>query len=235
MTALSPAMTSTPEPPVTASVETPLEPHAHSDPRHPQLAESRIFRRFAIGGLGPIAMLMVVLAAGLPRLTTEQAESSSVIAMGSAQDIPAQSDARLSVEPIPLHEEITETTGSGPDGENATHLTAASTPGRPTVIRAILCAELDDWRCDPADRPVPAGPLFFYTQVTSTSAITVEHRWYRDNVLNHSVELRVQASPTIGYRSYSRNIMNSDSAGSWRVELRTEDGVLLHEERFSVQ
>ena len=233
--ASSPALMPTPEPPVTASVETPREPHVHSDPRHPQLAESRIFRRFAIGGLGPIAMLMVVLAAGLPRLTTEQAESSSVIAMGSAQDIPAQSDARLSVEPIPLHEEITETTGSGPDGENATHLTAASTPGRPTVVRAILCAELDDWRCDPADRPVPAGPLFFYTQVTSTSAITVEHRWYRDNVLNHSVELRVQASPTIGYRSYSRNIMNSDSAGSWRVELRTEDGVLLHEERFSVQ
>ena len=234
--ASSPALMPTPEPQVTASAETPREPHVHSEPRHLQLAESRLFRRFAIGALGPIAMLMVVLAAGLPRLnTTEQAESSPVIAIGSARDIPAQSDARLSVEPIPLHEEITETTGSGPDGENATQLTAASPPGRPTVVRAILCAALDDWRCDPADRPVPEGPLFFYTQVTSTSAITVEHRWYRDNRLNHSVDLPVQASPTIGYRSYSRNTMNSDSAGSWRVELRTEDGVLLHEERFSVQ
>ena len=52
-------------------------------------------------------MLMVVLAVGLPRLnTTGQAESSPVIATESARNIPAQSDARLSVEPIPLHEEI---------------------------------------------------------------------------------------------------------------------------------
>ncbi len=157
-------------------------------------------------------MLMVVLAVGLPRLnTTGPAESSPVIATESARNIPAQSDTRLFVEPT------------------------ASTPGRPTVVRATLCAELDEWRCDPADRPVPAGPLFFYTQVKSTSAITVQHRWYRDNRLNHSVDLPVQASPIIGYRSFSRNTMNSDNAGSWRVELRTEDGVLLHEERFSVQ
>ena len=29
--------------------------------------------------------------------------------------------------------------------------------------------------------------------------------------------------------------MKSDSLGDWKVELRSEDGVLLHEERFTVR
>jgi hypothetical protein len=29
--------------------------------------------------------------------------------------------------------------------------------------------------------------------------------------------------------------MTSDSAGSWRVEVRSEDGALLHVERFTVR
>jgi hypothetical protein len=103
------------------------------------------------------------------------------------------------------------------------------------VVKARLCAELDDFACDPPDRPVPPGPLFFYTQVTSTSATTIEHRWYRDNHLDQSIQLRVQASPRVGYRTFSRNMMTAESAGNWRVELRAEDGALLHEERFSVR
>jgi Protein of unknown function (DUF2914) len=103
------------------------------------------------------------------------------------------------------------------------------------VVRARLCAELDEWRCDPPDRPVPPGPLFFYTQVKSVSPTTIQHRWYRDNRLHQSVDLRVQASPSLGFRTYSRNVMNGDSAGSWRVELRSEAGALLHEERFTVR
>jgi Protein of unknown function (DUF2914) len=112
---------------------------------------------------------------------------------------------------------------------------AASTHSRPEVVRARLCAELDEWRCDPPDRPVPAGPLFFYTQVKSVSPTTIQHRWYRDNRLHQSVDLRVQPSPSLGFRTYSRNVMNGDSAGSWRVELRSEAGALLHEERFTVR
>jgi hypothetical protein len=30
-------------------------------------------------------------------------------------------------------------------------------------------------------------------------------------------------------------MMTGDSGGDWRVELRTGDGALLHEERFSVR
>jgi hypothetical protein len=47
-----------------------------------------------------------------------------------------------------------------------------------------------------------------------------------------SVDLSILANPGDGYRTFSRNTVGS---GEWRVELRTRDGVLLHEERFTVQ
>jgi hypothetical protein len=106
---------------------------------------------------------------------------------------------------------------------------------RPVVVRASLCGDLDDWACDPADDPAPSGPLFFYTQIKSPTATTVQHRWYQDGRLLQTVELRVQPNRSAGYRTFSRNVMKSESAGNWRVELRSEDGALLHQERFTVR
>ena len=67
------------------------------------------------------------------------------------------------------------------------------------------------------------------------AATTIQHRWYQDDRLRQAVELRVEANRTAGYRTYSRNLMKSESAGDWRVEVRSEDGSLLHEERFAVR
>ena len=106
-----------------------------------------------------------------------------------------------------------------------------------TMAEAQLCRRLStsDWRCDPVSSPVNRGSLFFYTRVRASSNTTVEHRWYRDDRLRKSVELRIQASPGSGYRTYSRHTLNAENAGNWRVELRTQDGFLLHEERFVVR
>jgi len=112
--------------------------------------------------------------------------------------------------------------------------TEPTTARLPTVVRAQLCAAIEDWHCDPPDRPIPGGQLFFYTQVKSVSGTTVQHRWYQGDRLQHVVDLRVEASPT-GYRSFSRYTMTGANAGNWKVELRTGDGVLLQEERFSVK
>jgi hypothetical protein len=76
--------------------------------------------------------------------------------------------------------------------------------------------------------------LYFYTRITATNITTVQHRWYQDNRLLQTVELQVQPNAA-GYRTYSRNIMKSESAGHWRVEVRSDDGALLHEERFTVR
>lgn len=207
-----------------------------AESRDLQLVQRRSFGPLAIGTLGAGAVLIVFLATARPWLSsTERPESSAEIAIAPTQQAPAPPHTPLFPEPIPLPTVTTKIIESGPDGVRMGQIAAASTPERPTVVKARLCAELDEWLCDPADRPVPPGPLFFYTQVTSGSATTVTHRWYRGNRLYQSVEFRVQASPSVGYRTSSRHTMNSESAGSWRVELRAEDGTLLHEERFSVR
>ena len=199
---------------------------ADPEPEDSDIASKRLFRRFAVGGLGPIAMLMVVLAAGLPRLTSPpEAAPLPAIAIESRRD-PVPPDTAPLPAPAPVE-------APPAAAENST--TSADGGARPVVVRASLCGDLDDWLCDPADRPVPTGPLFFYTQIKSTSATTVQHRWYQDDRLHQTVKLRVQANRAGGYRTYSQNLMKSESAGNWRVELRSEDGALLHEERFTVR
>jgi hypothetical protein len=105
------------------------------------------------------------------------------------------------------------------------------------IAEAHLCRRLStrDWRCDQVSSPVKPGLLFFYTRVNASNNTTVEHRWYRDDRLSQSVELRIQASPGSGYRTYSRRTVSAENAGNWRVEVRTKDGSLLHEERFVVR
>ena len=97
------------------------------------------------------------------------------------------------------------------------------------------CTALRTWRCDAADSEVPPGRVFFYTQVKSDTATTIEHRWYQGDRLRQAVQLRIQANPGVGYRTYSRNTISSERAGDWRVELRSADGAVLHEERFTVR
>lgn len=214
--------------------ESPAHPASHDVQ---PVVRSRSIRPLAIGALGPVAMLIVIVAAVRPWLnsSTGQAQTPPAIVTDTPPEIPARVQPPSTVASVNLPEEVTRTTPRRADATSASRITEASTPIRLTVVKARLCAELDDFACDPPDRPVPPGPLFFYTQVQSTVATTVEHRWYRDNHLDQSIQLRVQASPTVGYRTFSRNDMTSESRGDWRVELRTEGGVLLHEERFSVR
>jgi hypothetical protein len=105
----------------------------------------------------------------------------------------------------------------------------------PTVATAQLCTALRAWRCEPADREVPPGPMFFYTQVKSVTDTTIEHRWYQGGRLHQAVQLRIQANPGAGYRTYSRSTISNQRVGGWRVELRSAEGVVLHEVRFTVR
>jgi hypothetical protein len=101
------------------------------------------------------------------------------------------------------------------------------------VVAAQLCTALANWQCQKADSEVPPGPMFFFTQVKSDTATTIEHRWYQGDRLHRAVPLRIQANPGAGYRTYSRTTVSD--AGDWRVELRSGDGTVLHEERFTVR
>ena len=188
-------------------------------------------------------MLMVILAAGLPRLgAPELAVPSREVAIDPPRTItpppitPPSEPSPVDASPAPEKPKTTNAaTKSSRAADEATTSDITPAPARPVVVRAGLCGELDDWSCDPADRPVPPGPLFFYTQIKSSTATTIQHRWYQDNHLRQAVDLRVEANRTAGYRTYSRNLMKSESAGDWRVEVRSQDGSLLHEERFAVR
>jgi hypothetical protein len=110
----------------------------------------------------------------------------------------------------------------------------------PIVVDVQLCKDgrtggpiAGGWRCDPASSPVAPGRLLFYTRLKSPAATTVEHRWYRGDRLRQSVDLAIRPNPGSGYRTYSRNTVWEP--GDWRVELRTRDGALLHQERFTVR
>jgi hypothetical protein len=105
----------------------------------------------------------------------------------------------------------------------------------PTVATAQLCTALRAWRCEAADGQVPPGLMFFYTQLKSATSTTIEHRWYQGDRMRLAVRLRIEANPGAGYRTYSRNTINSERAGDWRVELRSADGTMLHEEHFTVR
>jgi nucleoid-associated protein YgaU len=112
----------------------------------------------------------------------------------------------------------------------------APAPGAATVAITELCRTFSmdggSWRCDPAGNSVPPGRLVLYTRVKSTRDAVVVHRWYRGDTLRQSVRLAIQANPTEGYRTYSRQTVD---AGDWRVEVRSADGSLLHEQRFAVR
>jgi hypothetical protein len=211
-----------PEPEPAAATDAARQSAIDPDPEDPEVTSRKFFIRVALGALGPIAMLMVILAAGLPRLGAPELTPPSRDVAVNAPPITAPTQPMAPPQPA---------APSKPDAAPP----AATAPERPLVIRAGLCGELDAWSCDPADRPVPPGPLFFYTQIKSPSATTIQHRWYQDNHLRQAVDLRIEANQSAGYRTYSRYLMQIESGGNWRVEARSQDGVLLDEERFEVR
>ena len=175
------------EAPATAGVEPPrealaaflVEPASESPrPAAPQGVEAparrRSMRPLVIGAIGLAALLIAVLAATRPWGSTDGAAPSPAVAIDPPRESPAPDVERprvVSAPPRAPIEPIVEptATASAPVSEpavSASAITPASTsPARPTVAKAQLCATLDGWLCKPSDDPVGPGPLFFYTQV----------------------------------------------------------------------
>lgn len=109
--------------------------------------------------------------------------------------------------------------------------------GRIVLATAELCRAFSTsgsgpWRCESAGDSVPPGPIVLYTRVRSERDGSVIHRWYRGDTLQQSVSLTIRANWTAGYRTYSRQTVDS---GAWRVDVRTVGGELLFERRFTVR
>jgi len=194
-------------------------------------------RPLALGALGGVALLIVILMMTRPwGGRAEETKSTPATATAPARETSPPSPTPLPAEPTAERPPTAKPprTRSEVDAVGATPSTTRSA-ARPTVVTAQLCTALRAWRCESADSQVPPGPMFFYTQVKSSIATTIEHRWYQGDRLRQAVQLRIEANPGAGYRTYSRNTISSEPIGEWRVELRSADGAVLHEVRFTVR
>lgn len=112
---------------------------------------------------------------------------------------------------------------------------AAAPPAGLRIVIADVCASLSTngaWRCDPLGATAAPGRASFYTRIASPRPIRVQHRWYRGTALRQNVTLSVGASPSAGYRTFSRQTL---TPGAWRVELRAADGTVLHTAAFDIR
>jgi hypothetical protein len=203
------------------------------------IPRKRSLRPVAFGALSAIALLAVVLVMIRPWSSgVEETQSPPATAIAPAQETPAPRPTRPPGEPTPQRQPTAKSTQptrreaeAVSDGPTSPTTSAAI----PIVVTARLCTALSAWQCEAAESQVAPGPLFFYTQVKSAISTTIEHRWYQGDRLRQAVRLRIQANPDAGYRTYSRHAIGSERVGDWRVELRSADGAVLHEERFTVR
>ena len=204
------------------------------------IPRKRSLRPLALGALGGVALLIVILSMarpwGSPAEKTQSPPPATDVV--PARQTPAAEPTTPPAEPLPPPPHTAKPT-QPIRSEDAAIGARPSTPARPavmpTVATAQLCTALTNWRCTSADGQVSPGRMFFYTKVKSATATTIEHRWYQGERMHRAVQLRIEANPGDGYRTYSRTAIGSERAGDWRVELRSADGTVLHEERFTVR
>jgi hypothetical protein len=198
----------------------------------------RFVRPLALGALSGVALLIVILTVARPWGSPVEETSPPAAVIAPVPQTPAAGATTPPAERLAPPQQTgkpTQPSRSEDDAIGARQSTPARPAVIPTVATAQLCTALSAWRCEAADSEVPPGPMFFYTQVKSATTTTVEHRWYQGDRVRQVVRLRIEASPGAGYRTYSRNTISSERAGDWRVELRSLDGTVLHEERFRVR
>ena len=201
------------------------------------IPRKRSLRPFALGALGGVALLVILMMTRPRDSRTEETKSPPGTAIAPARETSTPSPTPPPAEPTagPQPTAKPQPTRSEADAVTARPNTLMRSATRPTVVTAELCTALRAWRCEAADSQVPPRPMFFYTQVKSATATTIEHRWYQGDRLRQAVQLRIEANPGAGYRTYSRTTVSSEPVDGWRVELRSRDGAVLHEVRFTVR
>ena len=199
--------------------------------------QKRSLRPVAVGALSGVVLLIVIVMTRPWGSGAETTTSPPATAIAPARQAPAPTPIPPPAESIAAPQPTAKPQPTRSDGDaiSTKPNTLTESAAMPTVVTAQLCIALQAWRCEAADSQVPPGAMFFYTQVKSATATTIEHRWYQGERLRQAVQLRIQANPGAGYRTYSRSTVTTEPGDEWRVELRSADGAVLHEVRFTVR
>ena len=216
-------------------VEVPLERHTHEESR--RVTPSIWSRPIAVAALMAGALVVALIATTIWRDDSGPADGPQELATTSSEPAavapkpvetpPATPPSPPIVKPTPV-----------PPAPVKSRATTAPPTTPPVVTSARLCRELStgsDWHCAPPSSPVDPGPVYFYSRVKSPTDTTVQHLWYHGTRLLRTAELRIRANAIEGYRTFSRTTVNSRGSADWRIELRSKDGAVLHEERFVVR
>jgi hypothetical protein len=184
-----------------------------------------------IGAAAMLVLGVIVMRRSNPPPASTAPPPSASPAVSTPTDSVTMSD-RAAAPPSTTRGESSVSTKQ-PARAGSARVAAQPTVGEAQVCRRFSPAGSPEWRCERAGSSVAPGSLVYYTRIKAAIATTVEHRWYHRDDLQQRVVLDVVANPTAGYRTYSRLAVTAP--GTWRVELRTESGTLLHEERFNVR
>lgn len=213
----------------------PTQRKSHDEPR--AVTPSAWSRPIAIAALAAGVLVVALIATATWRGTPVPADAPAEIATDRREPVPSTPEAVGPTPAAPPAVRVAQTPALSPPA--ATSRPIGTAPAKPPVVAAAqLCETLStggDWTCVPAGPHVSPGALFFYSRLKSPADTTVEHRWYHGSRLRRSVKLSIGANTTGGYRTYSRQTVDGRGGTDWRVELRSMDGTLLQEERFSVR
>jgi hypothetical protein len=184
-----------------------------------------------------MAVAAVVVAAIVAMVFARQRPEKSDTPQPVAQTRSESADPRAPLVPTPS----TPIPPAAPEPTDRPERREATSSASVTVLNAQLCRVLErvgspDWQCTPATGEVlPPGTYTFYTRLVTTTATTIEHRWYRNDRVHQAMRLHVSASPGSGFRTFSVTTVSPERAGEWKVELRAADGSLLDEASFRVR
>ncbi len=233
-----------PRPSSAAPLRVPDRPAATAPAPTPR-NDSHVFRWVAAGAVVVVFALLFVLRPWSSREAPSVASTSGPAAVQPVESVRPQ--AAPPVETVPpqaappptpaaaITQPAPPAAAPARDDRNVP-ANDASAPGGIAVVTAQLCRTFStsgrNWRCDAAGDTAAPGRMVFYTRVRTPRTTAVEHRWYQGATLRRSVRLTIQANAAEGYRTYSRMTVDK---GDWRLELRSADGSLLHEQRFAVQ
>jgi hypothetical protein len=208
-----------PVPPVEPVPLTPVQPVPPVQPLSPTALRV---------GAAVVVLLVVALGLWLMRTPSSRADPDAQAASPVAeQDVTSS--------PTTAKNMSAKSRAASSNGARRTTPVTTQPSEAPRVIEASLCQNLTTgarWQCTPASGSSSAGLLFFYTRIAAPQRTRIHHRWYRNGRLRQDIALAIDANPSAGYRTYTRQRLDE---GEWRVELVTGDGVVLHNETVAIR
>jgi hypothetical protein len=204
------------------AVEAPASPAPTVAPPvpSPPSASPKTSRAFPALAIGAVALVIAAVFIARPRPPREPSTT-----------VPA---AEPTLPPAAEHSQPTPGAVAPTDPAPRPKVNRAPAPAAMVLVTVQLCRTFStsNFGCGPAGDAALPGPIVLYTRVRSPRDGVIIHRWFRGDTLRKSAQLRVGANAAEGYRTYSRETVDR---GDWRVEVRTAEGDLLHEQRLAVR